>query len=251
MIEQETLLQDARQIAQQAGTYLKEKFYGGFSMKSKGVNDIVTEADYASERLIIESIKEKYPDHGILAEESGEEQHRSEYRWIVDPLDGTINFSYGIPFFGVILSVQRGDKTIVAVHHLPIMEETYTAILGGGAYLNDQKISVSSRRDPAEMILGLGDFNCGATKERQLEGNQKLLETIRNYSTGFLRTKQFGAACIDLAFVAAGRTDVLVYPTEKLNPWDVEAGKLLIEEAGGKIDAKDGMTIFSNGLMWW
>lgn len=250
-MQREILLKDAERIAILAGEYLKEKFYGGFEMRDKGVNDLVTEADYGSEQLILEEIRKKYPEHGILAEESGDNLNASEYQWIVDPLDGTINFSYGIPLFGVILAVRHRGKTIIGVHHLPTLGETYTAIAGQGAYRNETKLSVSSRTEKERMIIGLGDFNCGPTREHQLEGNRKLLRTITEQSPDFLRTKQFGAACIDLAFVACGRTDVLIYPTDKLNPWDVEAGKLMIREAGGKVEAKEGVTIFSNGRISW
>lgn len=246
-IDHDILLAEAEEIARQAGEYLKEMFYSGFSMKKKGPKDLVTEADYASEKMIIEEIQKRYPLHGIIAEESGESKKTSPYQWTIDPLDGTINFSYGIPFFGVILSVKEKGETIAGVHYMPVLGEMYTACKGKGAYLNGKKISVSDRVHTEELIIGLGDFNCGKTADIQAMGNEKLLRILNHSSAKTLRTKQFGAACIDLAYIASGRTDLLVYSTPTPNPWDVDAGILMIEEAGGKIEVKEGMTIFSNG----
>lgn len=246
-IDRKILLKDAEAIAKRAGDYLKEMFYSGFSMKKKGPKDLVTEADYASEKMILGEIQKRYPLHGIIAEESGEMRTDSPYQWTIDPLDGTINFSYGIPLFGVILSVKEKGETVAGVHHLPVLGETYTALRGGGAYLNGKKIAVSQRMSPEELIIGLGDFNCGKTQDIQERGNERLLRILNQSSPKTLRTKQLGAACIDLAYIASGRTDILVYSTPTPNPWDVDAGILLIEEAGGKIEVKEGMTIFSNG----
>lgn len=241
------LLQEAERIAIIAGNYLKEKYYSGFHSKNKGPKDIVTEADFGSEEIILKEIKKIFPNHNILAEESGESNLGSAYRWTIDPLDGTVNFSYGLPLFGVIISVSEENETVVAVHHLPLLGETYTATLGGGAYLNGQKISVSVRKDLAESIISLGDFNCGKTEQIQQEGNQKLTTIISKLAPITLRTKQMGAACLDLAFIATGRTDILIYPTEQPNDWDVLAGQLLIKEAGGKTIAHEGLTIFYSG----
>lgn len=246
-LKKERLLAEAERIARLSGEYLKDKFYNGFSMKNKGIKDIVTEADFGSEKIILSEIKNLFPSHHLFSEELGKQGQDSDYQWVVDPLDGTINFSYGIPLFGVIISVLHKGIPMVGVHHLPILGETYTAISGGGAFLNGEKICVSNRSEPAEMIIGLGDFNCGNSEEVQWKGNQKLQQIIAALSSRSLRTKQVGAACIDLAWIASGKTDILFYPTDKLNPWDVLAGQLMVQEAGGTSVVIDGISVFSNG----
>lgn len=244
-MDYEKVLEDAIQYAKEAGEYLLKQFYEDFKIDLKGSKDLVTEVDYACEKLIIENIKKTYKNHNIIAEESGKHETDSEYTWIIDPLDGTINFTRGIPIFGVILSFEKNGETIIGVHHLPAINQTYYALKGKGAFLNDKPISVSNNDNLSNFIIGTGDFNIGKNNsERDLDN--KLLSTITSsLSPMTMRTKILGAACADLAFVASGKLDVLFYAFS--NPWDVKAGILLIEEAGGKVFQIGDLTIFSNG----
>lgn len=238
-------LDDALDIAKSAGDYLEKMYYTDFNISTKGSKDLVTDADYGSEKIILSMIKEKYPDHSILSEEAGEEINSSKYKWIVDPLDGTINFSRKIPLFGVIIALLEDDVTILGVHYLPMLKETYSAVKGEGTFLNGKKIKVSDTKDIQDYIIGLGDFNIGKNQYLKDQDNQILENIIKRLSPKTMRTKMFGAACFDLACIASGRTDILFYPFT--NPWDVLAGSLLIEEAGGTVISTDKLTIFSNG----
>ncbi len=238
-------LDDALDIAKSAGDYLEKMYYTDFNISSKGSKDLVTDADYGSEKIILNMIKERYPEHSILSEEAGEEINNSNYKWIVDPLDGTVNFSRKIPIFGVIIALVENGVTVLGVHYLPMLKETYSAVKGEGAYLNGKKIKVSETEDIQEYIMGLGDFNIGKDKYMKDQDNEILENIIKTMSPKTMRTKIFGAACMDLACIASGRTDLLFYPFT--NPWDVLAGSLIIEEAGGKVFSSDKLTIFSNG----
>lgn len=243
-MEYKKYMEDALIIAKAAGDYLERMYYTEFNISSKGIKDLVTDADYGAEKIIIEMIREKYPDHSILSEEAGEEMKSSRYKWVIDPLDGTINFSRKIPVFGVIIALLEDEKTVAGVHYLPMLKETYSAFRGGGAYLNGSRIAVSDTEDLSEYIMGLGDFNIGKDNGMKKEDNEILKDIINKLSPQTMRTKIFGAACMDLACIASGRTEVLFYPFT--NPWDVSAGILMIEEAGGSVILSEKLTIFSN-----
>lgn len=244
-MEYKKFMEDALIIAKAAGDYLEKMYYTDFNISSKGIKDLVTDADFGAEKIILEMIKEKYPDHSILSEEAGEDIKDSRYKWVIDPLDGTVNFSRKIPLFGVIIALLEDGKTVVGVHYLPMLKETYSAVKGGGAYLNGSKITVSDREDLSEYIMGLGDFNIGKDQDMKNEDNEILKRIIDTMSPRTMRTKIFGAACMDLACIASGRTDILFYPFA--NPWDVLAGILIIEEAGGFVMTSEKLTLFSNG----
>lgn len=239
------LLDDAINIAKEAGQYLKEMFSSDFNIEHKGSSDLVTDADYGAESIIIKKIKSIYPECSILSEEAGEINQESRYKWIVDPLDGTINFSKGIPIFGVILSVLEDDKPIVGVHYIPMFDEIYYATKGEGSFLNGKQIKISNREILSDFIIGLGDFNIGLDDNKKKLDNEILNIITQKISPNVMRTKIFGAACYDLACIASGKTDALFYAFS--NPWDVLAGSLIIEEAGGKVYIKDDLTIYSSG----
>ena len=243
--ENKAMLNDAIEIAKKAGEYLKEMFHSQFNIEYKGDSDLVTDADYGSERIIINEIKRLYPNCSILSEEAGELNKESRYKWVVDPLDGTVNFSKGIPIFGVILAVLEDEVPIVGVHYIPMFNEIYYAVKGGGSFLNGKQITVSSRSKLSDFIIGLGDFNIGRDEKMKQRDNELLNQITAQLSPLTMRTKTFGAACYDLACIASGKTDALLYAFS--NPWDVLAGSLIIKEAGGEILIIDDLTIYSSG----
>ena len=208
-------------------------------VSEKSRNDYVTEVDRQAETVIIDTILKAYPDHAILAEESGE-QGKSEYVWIIDPLDGTTNFLHGFPQYAVSIALQHKGVLNQAVIYDPLRQELFTASRGDGAYLNERRIRVSNRKHLAGALLGTGfPFKEGARIDQYLE----------TFRTLFPRTagiRRAGAASLDLAYVACGRLDG--FWEYGLKPWDMAAGVLLIEEAGGMIsDFKGGHSFLQNG----
>lgn len=224
------MLNFAIETARDAGRVLLEKFgRAELNVSKKGDIDLVTEADLASEALIIERIKSHFPRHVILAEESGQTllvDGTSEWKWIIDPLDGTTNFAHGYPCFCVTLALERNDEIVVGVTYDPTRDELFAAERGHGASLNGKPIRVSMTEKLSEALVVTGfpyDF-----KRRQ---------NFARHLTEFLLSargvRRDGSAAIDMAYVACGRFDG--FWEEGLNPWDMAAGVLLIEEAGGQV----------------
>lgn len=204
----------------------------------KGPGDFVTEVDRAAEAAIIETLKTAYPDHGILAEESGEtagavdDEGRHENLWIIDPLDGTTNFIHGFPSYAVSIAlVQRGQVTQAVVFD-PSRNELFTASRGGGAFLNDRRIRVSRRIRMHDTLIGT---SFPAANGKRLVQISQLFGVVSANTSGVRRQ---GSAVLDLAYVAAGRLDG--YYGLGLNPWDMAAGSLLVLEAGGLIGDLSG-----------
>ena len=245
------MLNFAIETARDAGQLLLEKFGRNIKISKKGEIDLVTEADLASEALIIERIKSYYPRHSILAEESGEAViigGENTWKWIIDPLDGTTNFAHGYPCFCVTLALEHYDEIVVGVTFDPTRNELFSAERGCGASLNNKPMRVSATEDLSEALIVTGfpyDFKRREDFARHL--TQFLLK-----SRGVRRD---GSAAIDMAYVACGRFDG--FWEEGLNPWDMAAGVLLIEEAGGQISAYDNSkfsiysppVVASNGLI--
>lgn len=192
----------------------------------KGWNDFVTEVDHAAEREILRTIHRAYPEHAVLAEESGG-QGRGEFLWIIDPLDGTTNFLHGFPVFAVSIGVQRRGTLEYAVVYDPLRNELFTATRGSGATLNDRRIRVSNRTELAGTLLGTGFPFRGAT---YLDDYLRMFRELFVQTSGIRRA---GSAALDLAYVAAGRLDG--FWEIGLKPWDMAAGVLLIREAGGLV----------------
>jgi myo-inositol-1(or 4)-monophosphatase len=227
------MLNFAIETARMAGGLLLEKFGKKINVSMKGDINLVTEADLASEKLIIDRIRSHYPQHSILAEESGEAViigGTNKWKWIVDPLDGTTNFAHGYPCFCVTLALENEGQIVIGVTYDPTRNEMFSAEKGQGASLNNKPIRVSAAQKLADALIVTGfpyDF-------KQRENFARHLTTFLLQSRGVRRD---GSAAIDMAYVACGRFDG--FWEEGLNPWDVAAGLLLIEEAGGRVSYYD------------
>jgi myo-inositol-1(or 4)-monophosphatase len=219
-----SFLETAAEIAREAGAIVTS--YGerkiGFDLK--GEHDLVTEADRASERLIVERLRSHFPTHSIVAEEGGGNEGPSEYRWYVDPLDGTTNFAHGFPAYNVTMALERSGELIAGVIFDPLRNEMFTAEHGSGAYLNQHPIHVSKapRIDASLVATGF------PSRKRHLNVNVHFYYQLAMLSHGVRRA---GSAALDLAYVACGRLDA--FWEFGLNPWDIAAGVLMIREAGG------------------
>jgi myo-inositol-1(or 4)-monophosphatase len=196
------------------------------AVQAKSPNDFVTEVDRAAEAAIIEVLRETYPQHGILAEESGESGD-SEFQWIIDPLDGTTNFIHGFPQYAISIALAKNGVLEQAVIYDPTRNELFTATKGAGAFLNDRRIRVSKRTRLGESLIGTG------FPFRQFEHIDAYLGAFRELSQKTAGIRRPGAAALDLAYVACGRLDG--FWEMGLQPWDMAAGALLIQEAGGLV----------------
>ncbi len=228
------MLNFAIETAREAGQILLEKFGRKINVTKKGDINLVTEADLASEKLIIERIKSYYPKHAILAEESGDAvlmEGANTWKWIIDPLDGTTNYAHGYPCFCVTIALEHDGEIIIGVTFDPTRNELFAAEKGRGATLNGKPIRVSDTEQLSESLIVTGfpyDF-------KQKENFSRHLTDFLLHSRGVRRD---GSAAIDMAYVACGRFDG--FWEEGLNPWDVAAGYLLIEEAGGQVTYYNG-----------
>lgn len=220
--------------ATEAGAKELVRFFNGdFKITNKeGINNPVTEADHASEKAIFEVIKNDFPDHFILSEEAGEIKMDSEYKWIIDPIDGTINFANGIPICCVSIGVEHKGKVIMGAVYNPLMNEFYVAEKGLGATLNNKKIAVSNKTEVVNSCLVTGfPYTYLDTPNGPLQVFEKLIRKG-------VPVRRLGSAAIDLCWVAAGRFDG--FYEHKLQAWDSAAGFLMVEEAGGKVTDYEG-----------
>jgi myo-inositol-1(or 4)-monophosphatase len=224
-------LENAAQIAQEAGDLLQGYFEARVSFELKGEHDLVTVADRASEKLIVERLTALYPTHSILAEEGGGHGGSSEYQWYVDPLDGTTNFAHGFPIYNVTLGLERAGELIAGVIVDPVRKEVFTAEKGSGAFLNGQRIHVStvSRLEDSIAVTGF------PSRKRHKNINVHFFYQLSMMTHGVRRT---GAAATDLAWAACGRSEL--FWEFNLNPWDMAAGVLLVREAGGTVTDMHG-----------
>jgi myo-inositol-1(or 4)-monophosphatase len=215
--------------ATEAGASELSRFFNGtFKISNKeGINNLVTEADHAAEKAIIDRIKKDYPDHFILSEESGESGSASEYKWIIDPIDGTVNFANGIPICCVSIALEHNGKMIMGAVYNPNMDEFYFAERGYGATLNNKMIRVSDKNELAKSCLVTGfPYTYLDEPNGPIQVFEKLIRTG-------IPVRRLGSAAIDLCWVAAGRFDG--FYEHKLSAWDSAAGYLIVEEAGGKV----------------
>ena len=224
-------LETAADIAREAGALLATMFERRVAIESKGEFDLVTEADRASERLVVERLSTHFPSHAIVAEEGGGHESASGFRWYVDPLDGTTNFAHGFPMFNVTMALESQGELIAGVIFDPIRNELFTAERGSGAYLNHRRIRVSQAKRLEESLLATGF----PSRKRHLNLNVHFYHQVAMMTHGVRRC---GSAAIDLAYVACGRLDG--FWEFGLNPWDMAAGRLIVAEAGGKYSGMHG-----------
>jgi myo-inositol-1(or 4)-monophosphatase len=219
--------------ARRAGALLKEHVGKVGRIEFKGAVDIVTEVDRKSEDLIMAAIRKSFPGHGILTEESPELKQDSPYKWIIDPLDGTTNYSHGFPFFCVSIGFEEAGEVTFGVVYDPMLDELYTAEKGNGAALNGKKIKVSAIDDLGRSLLATGfPYDLRASKDNNLN-------FFSEFAVKAQAIRRAGSAALDLCYIASGRFDG--YWEMKLRPWDVAAGTLIVSEAGGRV------TDFSGG----
>ena len=223
------MLNIAVRAARRAGSIINRAALGGDALvvKAKRANDFVTQVDRAAEEAIIEIVRKAYPEHGFVAEESGTTGERAEYRWIIDPLDGTTNFIHGFPQYGVSIGIEHRGALAHAVVYDPARNELFTASKGRGAFLNDRRVRVSKCARLQDALVGTG-FPFKEVSRLGLYTRQ--LARFMHTSAGVRRA---GAASLDLAYVACGRLDA--FWELGLAPWDMAAGALLIQEAGGLV----------------
>ncbi len=221
-------------------------YYGKIeSYQFKGSVDILTEADKECEKTVIEKILGSFPNDSVLAEESGETSSfkKSEYQWIIDPLDGTTNFAHGYPFFAFSCALQRNGETIAALVEVPFLKETFFAEKGKGAYINEKRIYVSKVGELKKSLLvtGLPYYRAKIVDD--------LLSKMKKAVLNGQGLRRGGAAAVDLCYIACGRLDG--YFEVGLKPWDTAAGVLIVEEAGGKVTDYSGnkFSIYGNEIV--
>lgn len=225
----------AIEAAKEAGSVLIELFQDkSKKYEMKNNLDILAEADLKSEKIIIEHIKKSFPDHSILSEEKGEEKGSSDFRWIIDPVDGTINFSRGIEEFCISIAVERDKKLILGLIYNPLQSKFYVAEKDKGAFLNEQKIHVSKEKEIINTILATDNSS-------NIDARIKNYDILAKICTQVRHIRIFGSGALHLARIAAGEIDA--YYKTKLNYWDYGAGVLIVKEAGGKITDFSGNMI--------
>lgn len=203
-------------------------FNNEFKISNKeGVNNLVTEADHASEKAIIDVIKKNFPDHYILSEEAGEIVQDSNFKWIIDPIDGTINFAHGIPLNCVSIAIEKDAEIVMAAVYNPHLNEMFFAEKGKGATLNDKAIRVSEQTQAIKACLVTG------FPYTYINMSNGPLEIFERFVRKGVPVRRLGSAAIDLCWVACGRFDG--FYEHKLEAWDSAAGYLIVEEAGGKV----------------
>jgi myo-inositol-1(or 4)-monophosphatase len=247
----------ASQIAREAGALLRDYYRRGVTAEYKGDVDLVTEADRASEKLIVERLHAVFPEHGVYGEEGTRSLIDSEYRWYIDPLDGTTNFAHGFPVFCVSMGLEyrasslapdEDGEIVAGVIYDPLRDELFAAEKSKGAYLNGTRIHVSKTAELAEALIATGF----PSRKRHDNPNIHFYHEFTLRSHGVRRA---GAAALDLAYTACGRVDA--YWEFNLNPWDTSAGALLVTEAGGTMTSFDGASfkldsreiLATNGLL--
>ena len=240
------LLNIATKAARNASKIIMRNFerLDHIQIQDKGMNDFVSEIDRKAEQEIIYVIKESYPKHSILGEESGTEHSGSdnhdEYLWIIDPIDGTANYIHGYPRFCISIGIQHKNKMLCGLIYDPVAQEIFTAENGRGAFCNNKRIRVSQQKDLYGSLLGVS-FAHNVTNQKELY--LKTLGAIEFRSAGIRRA---GSAALDLAYIASGRLDGMW--AFNLKPWDISAGTLLITEAGGMVsDFKGENKYFTSG----
>ena len=251
MSEAHAILELARRLAREAGAIQRERYETGVAIRSKSAPiDLVTEVDHACELHIVSTLAAERPHDAILAEEGGgSDRAGAEWRWIIDPLDGTTNYAHGYPRFCVSIGVEHRDRACVGVVYDPLLDELYCALRGEGATLNGRRLAVSRETQFGRALLATGfAYDVQKSAEDNLDHFARVLKRAR-------AVRRDGSAALDLCYVAAGRFDA--FWELKLHPWDVAAGLLIVEEAGGRTSDLRGEpfprsgreTVASNGAL--
>lgn len=242
-------LEAAVEAAHLAGSYQRHRFASALDIDMKGDKNLVTEVDRESERLIVSHLNSFFPDYNVIAEEGHYPQGNSPFCWIIDPLDGTTNYAHGFPWFCVSIGLEVAGEIVAGVIYNPVHDELFTAISGGGAFLDGRRLHVSSRSPLHNTLLGTGfPYDCASDPDNNFAD-------FINFQKAARGIRRAGAAALDLAYVAAGRLDG--FWELKLKPWDVAAGVLMVREAGGVVSSFDGSNydiythriVASNGLI--
>jgi myo-inositol-1(or 4)-monophosphatase len=223
------MLEVAIAAAREAGEFLLENVGQVRNVETKKgeVRNLVSEIDRGSEERIIRAIKSQYPNHAILAEESGGSRSATEYRWIIDPLDGTTNYLHGVPIFSVTIGIEYRGEIVAGVVYDPNLDELFTAERGSGAFLNASRLSVSHASQLIDSLLVTGfPYDIADNPDHAVDHFVNFLMAARGL-------RRLGSAAMDLSYVAAGRFDG--FWEVNLNPWDMAAGVLCIQEAGGRV----------------
>jgi myo-inositol-1(or 4)-monophosphatase len=236
------------EIAREAGALLMTHFRRRIGFEYKGDVDLVTEADRGSEALITDRIRSRWPRHDLLGEEGARVETGSDYRWYIDPLDGTTNFAHGFPVFCVSIALEHKGRRVAGVIYDPTRDELFAAEKGSGGWLNQRRIQVSKVTNMAECLCGTGFPSHKRHKNPNIHFYHQI--TLRTHGV-----RRAGSAALDLAYVACGRLDA--FWEFNLNPWDTAAGALLVEESGGKLTDITGgpwrlnsrETLATNGLV--
>lgn len=238
------MIADLIQISKEAGELIRNNFGKAHAIEFKTNElNLVTESDKASEKLITDFVKKKYPTHGILAEEGSEANRTAEYLWVIDPLDGTTNFAHGLPIFSVSIGVQKNGETIAGVVYDVMRDVVYSAEEGGGSFENGRKISVSKNENLGHSVLVTGfPYNI---KENPDKANERFIAFLKKSRA----IRRLGSAAIDFCYVASGVFDG--FWEVSLHPWDICAGKLIVEEAGGLVTNFDNnpINIYSKQIL--
>lgn len=238
-----TALEVCEAAARRAGELVMERFRTDVEVSLKGRANVVTDADLASERLILDFVTDEYPDFGVLSEESEPVAGASPYTWVVDPIDGTRNFAEGIPHFCIVVAIANGDTVVAGVTYDPVRDELFAAQQGAGAYLNGQRIRVSDRQNIEDAILG---FDLGYDFDQA----KHLMEMVAGIWPQISGYRLMGSSALSIAYTAAGRIDL--YAHHSLSSWDIASGILLAREAGARVLDRATLhnaTLFSPGLI--
>ena len=229
--------------ARRAGELVLSRFRSDVEVSLKGRANVVTDADLASERVILDYVQEEYPDFGILSEESDPVPGASPYTWVVDPIDGTRNFAEGIPHFCIVVAIADGDEVVAGVTYDPVRDELFSGQKGAGAYLDGQKIRMSDRQNIDEAILGFDlGYDFGQAKH--------LMEMVAGIWPQISGYRLMGSSAMSIAYTAAGRIDL--YAHHSLSAWDIASGILLAREAGAHVLDRATLqpaNLFSPGLI--
>lgn len=222
----------AVRAAKKAGEQLEKDFEKGVKIERKGRRELVSEADRKAEEAIREVMESEYPDHSILGEELGEKKEDNDFKWIIDPLDGSTNFLMKNPFFNTSVALAKGNEIIVGVVYNPLNKELFTAEKGKGAYLNGEPIQVSDTSEVENSLLTY----CHGRSDSSIDQIVSIFHLLKK---GSIDVRRIGAGALELCYVASGRVDAFIDNDIKI--WDEAAGSLIVKEAGGKVTDFEGL----------